>query len=114
MPFDVLRRLLGPLRESIGTSRYPDVEPLLQPATHGLPEVDPTRCERDRACVAVCPTQALRVDDDGWWLDSGRCVFCSACALACPHDAIRLGSRIELASRDRRDLVVLTPLGGPR
>ena len=110
MPLDVLRRLLTPLREPIVTSRYPDAPPVLQPATRGLPEVDPARCERAGACVTACPTGAIALDDAGWAVDAGRCVFCSACALACPHDAIQLGSRVELAGRDRADLVIVTRL----
>jgi formate hydrogenlyase subunit 6/NADH:ubiquinone oxidoreductase subunit I len=114
MPLDVVRRLLTPLREPVVTSRYPDAPPLLQPALRGLPEVDPTRCDREAACVSACPTAAINVSDDGWSIDAGRCVFCSACALACPHGAIRLGPRVELAATDRATLVVVTPLEARR
>jgi formate hydrogenlyase subunit 6/NADH:ubiquinone oxidoreductase subunit I len=110
MPLDVLRRLLTPLRQPVVTSRYPDAPPRLQPASHGLPELDPARCERDGACVATCPTAALRLADAAWSIDAGRCVFCSACAIACPHGAIRLGPRVELAARERDALVVVTLL----
>jgi formate hydrogenlyase subunit 6/NADH:ubiquinone oxidoreductase subunit I len=104
MPLDVLRRLLTPLREPIVSSRYPDARPRLEPASHGLPEVDPA------ACVTGCPTAAIALGDTGWSIDAGRCIFCSACALGCPSGAIRLGPRVELAGRTRADLVVLTPL----
>jgi formate hydrogenlyase subunit 6/NADH:ubiquinone oxidoreductase subunit I len=111
MPLDVVRRLLTPLRERVVTSRYPAEPPLLQPAAHGLPEVDPARCDRDGACVTACPTSAISVADSSWSVDAGCCVFCSACALACPEGAIRMGARVELAARRRDGLVVVTQLG---
>jgi formate hydrogenlyase subunit 6/NADH:ubiquinone oxidoreductase subunit I len=114
MPLDVVRRLLKPLREPVVTSRYPDAPPLLQPAVRGLPEVDPGRCERTAACVDACPTGAIFLAETGWSVDTGSCVFCSACALACPSGAIRLGSRVELAGRDRYDLIVRTGLEARR
>jgi formate hydrogenlyase subunit 6/NADH:ubiquinone oxidoreductase subunit I len=110
MPLDVVRRLLGPLREPIVTSHYPAVPPLLQTASRGLPELDPVRCDRYGACVVACPTGAIGLDDAGWSIDAGRCVFCNACAAACPNAAIRLGSVVELAGRDRDSLIHRTPL----
>jgi formate hydrogenlyase subunit 6/NADH:ubiquinone oxidoreductase subunit I len=110
MPLDVVRRLLAPLREPIVTSRYPDTPPRLQEATRGLPEVDPARCERDGACVKVCPTGAINLAEIGWSIDAGLCVFCGLCADACRPGAIRLGRRVELAGSDRAALVELTAL----
>jgi len=110
MPLDVVRRRLLPLRERVVTSRYPAEPPLLQSGSHGLPEVDPARCNRDGACITACPTSAISVADATWSIDAGRCVFCSACALACPEGAIRMGARVELAARQRDGLVVVTQL----
>ncbi len=107
MPLDVVRRLLTPLHEPRVTSRYPDAPPLLAGATHGLPEVDAALCQRDGACVLVCPSRAIEIGDAGWSIDAGRCVFCSVCASACPHTAIQISSRVELADRDRATLVEL-------
>lgn len=106
MPFDVFDRILRPLRSRPVTSRYPDVPPDLPLAARGLPELDPVRCDGSAACVEVCPTVAITVTNDVWSVDAGRCVSCGACERACPQDAIRLGRRIELAARDRADLLV--------
>jgi hydrogenase-4 component H len=110
MPFDVLTRIIGPLRRGVLSSRYPAAPPLLAPGVRGLPELDAERCSREAACVAVCPTDAITLGEMVWSIDAGRCVFCGACALACPTDAIRLGPGVELASRERPDLVVATAL----
>jgi len=114
MPTDLFDRVLRPLRRRPLTGRYPD-EPAVLPATvHGLPEVDPSRCDATGDCVTACPTRAITLMPGSWTVDAGRCVFCAACALACPQDAIRLGSRFELAGRSREALRVSTPVGGPR
>ena len=110
MPLDVVRRLLGTLREPVVTSRYPAEPPLLQAAIRGLPEVDPARCERDGDCVSACPTGAIELGEVGLAIDAGRCVFCGRCADACRPGAIQLGRRVELAGPGRAGLVELTVL----
>ena len=109
MPFDVLDRLLRPLRSRPVTSGYPDAPPDIPAAARGLPELDPVRCDGSAVCVDVCPTRAIALSDTVWSLDAGRCVFCGACERACPRDAIKLGRRIELAARDRADLTIERP-----
>jgi formate hydrogenlyase subunit 6/NADH:ubiquinone oxidoreductase subunit I len=107
MPLDVFDRILRPLRRGPVTSRYPDTPPQLPPAARGLPELDPTRCDGTADCVAICPTGAIRVLASTWQLDAGACIFCGACERSCPRDAIRLGTRIELAARDRESLLIV-------
>lgn len=106
MPLDVLDRVLHPLRRGPATSHYPNVPPDLPPAARGLPELDPARCDGTAACVAACPTAAIRVVAPTWSLDAGACIFCGACERVCPTGALRLGDRIELAAERRDDLLV--------
>lgn len=112
MPRDLVDRLLRPIRGGPRTHRYPLVRPVLAPAMRGFPEVDPGRCDADRACVTACPTDAIEVRPGTLTIDAGRCVFCAACAIACPNDAIILGDRFELAGRTRDGLRVATRIGG--
>jgi NADH-quinone oxidoreductase subunit I len=114
MPIDLLDRFLRPQRGRPLTSRYPDQPPVLAPTTRGLPELDPSRCDRSSDCVGACPTGAISLSIDAWTVDAGRCVFCDICVTACPQDAIHLGSRFELAARSRDALAVTTRIGGPR
>ncbi len=107
MPMDVLDRILRPLRRGPATGRYPAAPPDLPPAARGLPELDAARCDGNAACVAACPTGAIRVGPGSWSLDAGACVFCGACARACPATAIGMGSRFELATDIRNHLVVV-------
>ena len=109
MPFDILRRLLKPLRDAVPTSRYPLDGPDLAPATRGLPEVESARCG-DRAecasvCATACPTRAIRASATAWSIDSGRCTFCGSCVIACPMAALTMGGRVELAAAERSALV---------
>jgi len=107
MPLDVFDRILRPLRRGPVTSRYPDALPELPPAARGLPELDAARCDGNAACVAACPTGAIRVAPGTWALDTGACIFCAACARACPTAAVTLGKRIELAVDERDWLLIV-------
>jgi len=112
MPLDLLRRLTLPFRNPVATSRYPESAPLIQFATHGMPEIDPALCQNDGACVAACPTGAIKwTDGRVESIDAGKCIFCSACVAACPHDAMSMTPLVELAARTRDGLV--RPTEGP-
>lgn len=106
MPFDVVDRILRPLRSRPVTSRYPDEPPELPLSARGLPELDVARCVGSGACVDACPTGAIQLSGSVWSLNAGACVFCGACARACPRDAIQLGHLIELAVRELADLTI--------
>lgn len=43
------------------------------------------------ACVGVCPTNALSMDDDNKsQCDEATCIDCGACVSTCPTEAISL------------------------
>jgi formate hydrogenlyase subunit 6/NADH:ubiquinone oxidoreductase subunit I len=108
MPFDVFDRLLRPIRLGTVTNRNPAGASVLPNAARGLPVLDGPRCDGSAACVDVCPTDAIQLTEATWTLDVGRCIFCGVCERVCPRDAIRLGSVVELAVRDRDDLMIAT------
>lgn len=71
----------------------------------GRPVFEPGKCVADcRACLEVCPTGAL--SGEPLALDLGRCLFCQDCVLACPEGAISYSSQIQMAVRNRADLVL--------
>jgi Ni,Fe-hydrogenase III small subunit/Fe-S-cluster-containing hydrogenase component 2 len=86
------------------TSRYPTHAATPSAALRGRPALNPARCTGDAACVQACPTQAIALEP--WRVDLGKCLFCGACAAACPEQAITMTTDVELATRQRADLVV--------
>ncbi len=61
---------------------------------------DPERCNACAECVAACPHDAIRIDDDGLTVitDPERCQLCFACVSACPSHARRqYGQRVTAA-----------------
>ncbi|MCU7788257.1 4Fe-4S binding protein [Pyrobaculum sp. 3827-6] len=61
--------------------------------TEGLrPVVDADRCVLCGVCAGVCPTEAVKVDEESGLVtvDGGRCVECGVCVEACDVGALRL------------------------
>jgi len=89
---------------------YPDGPPPPSPDRHGGAfRVDGAKCaEGCRACIAVCPTEAIRrpLPAAPALLDMGRCVFCNACVEVCPTKAITRTGDHRMAVRRRDDLIL--------
>ncbi len=98
------------LQQGYHTIRYPDGAPPELPLRFsGRPVLDDSRCASGcRACVEVCPTQAIQVkgEPSRLQLDLGRCIFCLACQAACPAQSIAFGREFRLAAARREDLMV--------
>ena len=104
----VLRKLRPILFKPVECGRamiYSAVDGLLaqtapvQPAVrlpHGVPfgdvHIDSDACTLCMACVAACPTEALRdgVNDPQILFQEERCIQCGLCQTACPETAIAL------------------------
>ncbi|MEA5017483.1 MAG: 4Fe-4S binding protein [Erysipelotrichaceae bacterium] len=51
--------------------------------------VDKDMCIGCGACVGVCPTEAITMQDDGKaFVDEAACIDCGACVATCPVGAI--------------------------
>ena len=53
--------------------------------------VDAAVCDLCDACDAVCPTNAIWVDERRWVLAGGASIECVKCVAACPVSALRMG-----------------------
>ena len=94
----------------IVTTKYPGEPAQVPECFRGRPSFDFERWRDARPAADVCPTGAIFVCDEGnsrrVTVDYGLCVFCGLCADASPDQAIRITPEFELASADRRKLVL--------
>ncbi len=65
--------------------------------------IDPSACVTCLACVRVCPTGAVEVQEPLVRIEDESCIRCGLCLPACPHDAIEvtgeLGRAMSVAAR---------------
>jgi len=71
------------------------------PPPLGIVVADDQACTLCGACPTVCPTDALRLDEDrdrsALRFDPHRCIACGHCTDICPEDALTLTPGIQLA-----------------
>ncbi|HXG47385.1 MAG TPA: 4Fe-4S dicluster domain-containing protein [Methylomirabilota bacterium] len=108
----VLDTLTHRLKRGCETMAYPKGPAPALPDRHGgALRVDAGKCtDGCKACVDVCPTQAIiRPAGKPVALDLGRCIFCAACVEICPSKAIAQTGDHRMAVRRREDLVLGEP-----
>jgi len=109
MPFWFARGL----RRGVVTTRYParsDGSAAFLPTPPAFRPRQLTGQTADRL-VAVCPSMALRRQDDVLIFDVGACTACGRCAEAAP-DAITPSGEFELAATVRSALLKRIPIRG--
>ena len=74
--------------------------------------VDADSCVACLACVRVCPTAAVQVEENLVQIVDASCIRCGLCVPACPHDAVKvsgqLGRALEVASKGS-GVLILSP-----
>src|SRR5258708_2027542 len=104
--FKILRKTF---ETGIVTTRYPERAAAVCANFRGRPEFDLEHWVDARSAAEVCPTEAIKVEDDGPTrqviIDYGRCVFCGLCAEV-SGGAVTVTREYELAVRRRLDLVL--------
>jgi Ni,Fe-hydrogenase III small subunit/formate hydrogenlyase subunit 6/NADH:ubiquinone oxidoreductase subunit I len=94
----------------IVTTKYPGGTAQMSERFHGRPSFDFGKWKDAQPAAEVCPTEAISVCDEGdtrqVTVDYGLCVFCGLCAEASADQAVRITQEFELASADRRRLIL--------
>src|ERR1035437_3523363 len=93
----------------------PDAQPVISEQFRGKPVFDFPAWRDARPAAGACPTGAIAVrDHEGVrhvTVDYGLCVFCGLCAGATPEGAVRVTREFELATGNRRDLILEAEYG---
>lgn len=58
-------------------------------------------CNRCGACAAVCPTGAIRVEDEAVTTELSKCMMCMACTAVCPQSARALPAALQEGMNQR-------------
>jgi Ni,Fe-hydrogenase III small subunit/formate hydrogenlyase subunit 6/NADH:ubiquinone oxidoreductase subunit I len=94
----------------IVTTKYPGEPAQISERFRGRPSFDFEKWKDARPAAEVCPTGAISVSDEGdsrkVTVDYGLCIFCGLCAEASSDRAVRITQEFELASADRRNLIL--------
>jgi len=90
------------------TNQFPEEDPLLPNRYPGVPVLHQELCSSCGSCAAVCPTQAITVQNKTprITMDLGRCIFCRQCEAACNDHAISFSGSFKMGSRTRNGLIV--------
>src|SRR5216684_3013008 len=98
------------INTGIVATAYPKTAAQVPVAFRGRPTFDFERWQDARPAVEVCPTGAISFRDNGdsrsVTVDYGLCVFCGLCAEASSDQAVRITQEFELATEDRRNLIL--------
>jgi formate hydrogenlyase subunit 6/NADH:ubiquinone oxidoreductase subunit I len=92
------------------TREYPAVKIEVPEGYRGRHTFDPEKCISCGLCERDCPSKAIElVEVSGkrlptFYLD--RCIFCYQCTESCPREAIKLSTNFEMATTDKKDLLV--------
>lgn len=92
------------------TLEYPEkkIEPLEN--FRGKPVVE--NCIKCGTCLKVCPTGAIKIEENKFKIDLKKCMFCGNCAFYCPVKAIKMSKDYELATTNSSDLELIYEIGG--
>src|SRR5713226_5594181 len=105
--FKILQKTVS---TGIATVNYPAKPAKISERFRGRPSFDFDKWKDARPAAEVCPTGAISLSEKGdsrkVTVDYGLCVFCGLCAEASSDQTVRITQEFELATSDRRNLVL--------
>lgn len=91
------------------TLEYPEKKIPVNEIFRGKPTVE--GCIKCGTCMKVCPTKAIKIEDNNFQIDLKRCIFCGNCAFYCPIKAIKMSEVYEVAVDNKDDLLLTYKIG---
>src|ERR1017187_2622510 len=105
--FKILQKTIS---TGIVTTAYPSQPAKISEHFRGRPSFDFEKGQEPAPAEEVWPTGAISVRESGdarkVTVDYGLCIFCGLCAEASADQAVRITREFELATSDRRSLVL--------
>ena len=120
-----VRRAMGVTLKNLGrkpvTVHYPEVKRVYPDRFRGLlaltydPQTGEENCIGCRLCEYICPPQVIKVEmlkaekrnyAKVFTLELYACEFCELCVQVCPTDAIVMMKSFDLATADRREMLL--------
>lgn len=93
------------------TLEYPEKKYPVGEHFRGKPVVT-QECLKCGTCMRVCPSGAIKINENSFIIDLKKCVFCGNCSFYCPKEAIKMSDDYELAVQDKESLELVYKLGG--
>jgi len=100
--FEIMRKTLKYKRL---TQDYPNKSPNVKFFICN-PEVNSEKCNLCGKCELVCPTKAIKINNESKTVgfNHDECIVCVACEDVCPHKAINMTNKIDIAKTERKEL----------
>ena len=92
------------------TLEYPEKKNQIGEHFRGKPVVE--GCIKCGTCLKVCPTGAIKIEENKFKVDMKRCIFCGNCAFYCAKKAIKMSEDYELATENKNGLQLVYQIGG--
>ena len=69
-------------------------------------------CVKCGTCLKVCPTGAIKIEENEFKIDMKRCILCGNCEFYCAKKAIKMSEDYELATENKDGLLLVYQIGG--
>lgn len=88
------------------TLEYPEKRKELNQNFRGKIKYNKDRCIKCKLCQKVCPAKGAITIDSSFKINFSQCIFCGNCIENCPKQALEKTNEYELATTDKKNLIL--------